>query len=72
MGLKWQDSRAVGEQLFERYDSVNPLSVRRDDLRKWVLDLEDFAGKPEEATEPVLDAIRQAWYEEWKAEYEGG
>jgi FeS assembly protein IscX len=69
MGLNWQDSREIGELLFEKYDSVNPLTVRFTDLRKWVLDLEDFEGKPEGSSEKILEGIQMAWYEEWKDEY---
>ena len=39
------------------------------DLRKWVLDLEDFAGKPSASNEEHLAAIQKAWHEEWKLEY---
>jgi FeS assembly protein IscX len=68
MGLNWNDSQELGELLFEKYDSVNPMTVRFADLRKWVLDLEDFAGKPN-ASEENLAAIQKAWHEEWKLEY---
>jgi len=37
MGLNWNDSQELGELLFEKYDSVNPMTVRFADLRKWVL-----------------------------------
>ena len=69
MGLNWQDSREIGELLFDKYDSVNPLTVRFTDLHKWVLDLEDFEGKPDQSNEKILEAIQMAWHEEWKDEY---
>ena len=69
MGLTWTDSRALGELLFEKYDSVNPNSVKPADLRKWVFDLEDFEGAPDGADEPGLAAIQRAWYEAWEKEY---
>src|SRR4029077_5364791 len=69
MALTWTDSREIGEMLFEKYDTINPLTVRFPDLHKGVLDLEDFAGKPEESNEKRLEAIQMAWYEEWKDEY---
>ncbi len=69
MPLTWQDSREIGELLFEKYDSVNPLTVRFTDLHKWVLDLEDFEDKPDRSNEKILEAIQMAWYEEWKEEY---
>ena len=69
MALTWHDARTIGELLFEKYDTLNPLTVRFTDLHKWVLDLEDFEGKPEQSNEKVLEAIQMAWYDEWKDEY---
>ena len=69
MSLDWTDSRALGELLFERYDTLNPLSVRFTDLHKWVLDLEGFEGAPAGSSEKILEAIQMAWFEEWKDEY---
>ena len=69
MGLNWQNTREIGELLFEKYDTLNPLTVRFTDMHKWVLDLEDFEGKPQESNEKLLEAIQMAWYEEWKDEY---
>jgi FeS assembly protein IscX len=69
MPLTWTDARHIGELLFEKYDTLDPLTVRFTDMHKWVLDLEDFEGKPEESSEKRLEAIQMAWYEEWKDEY---
>ena len=69
MGLKWTDTRQIAELLFERYDSLNPLTVRFTDMHKWVLDLEDFEGNPQESGEKILEAIQMAWYDEWQEEY---
>ena len=72
--MNWTDAREIGEALFERYDTLNPLTVRFTDLHKWVLDLEDFEGKPNESNEKVLEAIQMAWFDEWRDVYgkEGG
>jgi len=69
MGITWTNYREIGELLFERYDSLNPLTVRFTDMHKWVLDLEGFSGLPTESNEKILEAIQMAWYEEWKDEY---
>jgi FeS assembly protein IscX len=69
MGMTWHDSRAIGEALFERYDTLNPLTVRFTDMHKWILDLEDFEGAPEGSNEKLLEAIQMIWYEEWKDAY---
>ena len=67
--MTWHDYREIGEKLFERYDTLNPLSVRFTDMHKWVMDLEGFEGKPDQSNEKILEAIQMAWYEEWQDEY---
>jgi FeS assembly protein IscX len=69
MGLTWTDHEDVAELLFEKYDTLDPLTVRFTDMHRWILDLEDFEGKPEESNEGRLEAIQMAWYELWKEEY---
>lgn len=69
MSLTWQNPRELGELLFERYDTLDPLTVRFTDLHKWVLDLEGFDGAPDGSSERILEAIQMAWYDEWKDEY---
>jgi FeS assembly protein IscX len=72
MSIGWNDYRQIGEALLDKYDTLNPLSVRFTDMHKWILDLEDFDGKPGDSNEKVLEAIQMAWYEEWKDEYGEG
>ena len=69
MPLTWHDARPIGELLFEKYDTFDPLKARFTELHKWVIDLPEFVGKPEESSEKLLEAIQMAWYEEWKDEY---
>lgn len=69
MALDWTDYREIGLRLFEKYDTLNPLTVRFSDMHKWILDLEDFQGKPTDSNEKRLEAIQMAWYEEWKDEF---
>ncbi len=69
MGLTWTDYRELGEMLFQKYDTLDPLTVRYTDMYKWILDLEGFEGKPDGSTEKYLEAIQMAWYEDWKDIY---
>jgi FeS assembly protein IscX len=69
MALGWHDIQEIAERLFEKYDTLDPLTVRFTDMHKWILDLEDFEGKAEESNEKILEAIQMAWYEEWQDEY---
>ena len=69
MPLTWQDSRAIGELLFEKFGDLDPLTVRFTDLHKSVTELPDFADDPKTSNERILEAIQMAWYDEWKDEY---
>ena len=69
MGLNWNDFREIGEMLFEKYDTLDPLTVRFTDMKKWILDLEGFEGKPDDSNEKLLEAVQMAWYEDWKDIY---
>jgi FeS assembly protein IscX len=69
--VKWQDSEDIGIALYEKYPSVDPLTVRFTDLRQKVLDLDAFDDDPKTSNEPKLEAIQMAWYEEWKDNNQG-
>jgi len=69
MGLKWTDTREIGERLFERFGDKDPLTVRFTDLHNWVTEMEDFDDDPKKSNEKVLEAIQMVWYEEWKDEF---
>jgi len=62
--MKWTDAEDIGIALFERFPSVDPLTVRFTDLREKVLQLEGFDDDPNASNEPRLEAIQMAWYEE--------
>ena len=64
--MKWQDSEDIGLALYEKYPSVDPLTVRFIDLRTKILELDGFDDDPKTSNEPKLEAIQMAWYEEWK------
>jgi FeS assembly protein IscX len=69
VGLNWNNSREIGEALFERFGELNPLTVRFTDLHQWVLEIEGFEGQPNQSNEKILEAIQMAWYDEWQDEY---
>jgi FeS assembly protein IscX len=69
MPLTWQDSRAIGEALFEKFGALDPLTVRFTDLHQWVTELPDFAADSKKSNERILEAIQMAWYDEWQSEY---
>jgi FeS assembly protein IscX len=66
VGLKWENSREIGEALFDKFGDLDPLTVRFTDLHKWVTELDDFDDDPKASNEKRLEAIQMVWYEEWK------
>lgn len=66
--MNWNDFRDIGELLCKTWQA-QPLSVRFTDLHKWVLELDNFEGKPEASNEKILEAIQMAWFDEWQDEH---
>jgi FeS assembly protein IscX len=64
--VKWTDSEDIAIALYEKFVSVDPLTVRFTDLREKVTQLDGFDDDPKASNEPKLEAIQMAWYEEWK------
>ena len=62
--MTWVDAEGIGIALFEKFPSIDPLTVRFTDLREKVLQLEGFDDDPNASNEPRLEAIQMAWYEE--------
>ena len=62
--MKWVDTRDVAIALLERYQDVDPRSVRFTDLHRWVTELPDFDDDPKRSGEKILEAIQGAWIEE--------
>jgi FeS assembly protein IscX len=64
--VKWLDAEDIAIGLYEKFPSIDPLTVRFTDLRQKVLELDGFDDDPKTSNEPKLEAIQMAWYEEWK------
>ncbi|SPA47084.1 Fe-S cluster assembly protein IscX [Cupriavidus taiwanensis] len=62
--MKWTDTYAIAEALYDKFPHVDPAGVRFTDLRRWVLELDGFADDPARSGEKILEAIQQAWIEE--------
>ncbi len=65
MGLKWIDSLELAIALQEAHPDVDPRELRFTDLREWVLALPSFEDDPAHCGERILEAIQQAWIDEW-------
>ena len=64
--MRWTDAETIGMTLYEKFPSIDPLTVRFTDLRDKVTQLEGFDDDPKNSNESKLEAIQMAWYEEWK------
>ncbi|GMB64320.1 protein IscX [Pectobacterium parmentieri] len=46
MGLKWTDSRAIGEALYDQFPDLDPRTVRFTDMHQWICELDEFDDRP--------------------------
>ena len=60
--LNWSDADEIGFQLSEKFPDLDPLTVRFEDLRQRVMDLENFDDTAA-SSENILEAIQMAWLE---------
>ena len=65
-GLSWSDADDIGIELYEQHPNIDPLSLRFTELRRMVIELKGFDDDPAKSSEPILEAIQMAWYDEWK------
>ncbi|NOT28763.1 MAG: Fe-S cluster assembly protein IscX [Acidobacteria bacterium] len=63
--MTWLDAEDIGIALWEKFPTIDPLTVRFTDLREKVLQLDGFDDDPKLSNEPKLEAIQMAWHEEW-------
>jgi FeS assembly protein IscX len=72
--ITWSDHEDIAMSLYERFgaefDEGKIYRIRFTDLHKWVLELPDFVGKPEESSEGHLEQIQSAWVYEWRSHQE--
>ncbi len=64
--IEWKDAGEIGIQLQEKFPEIEPYSVRFTDLHKYVTELPGFVGDPMKSTEPQLEAIQTAWFDEYE------
>jgi len=62
--MKWTDSLAIAESLYDKYPEIDPKTIRFTDLMEWVLELEGFDDAPHKCGEKILEAIQLAWIDE--------
>lgn len=68
--IDWKDIEDIAISLYERFGDDFTESkiyrIRFTDLHKWVLEIPNFVGKPEDSNEDILEQIQAAWVYEWR------
>lgn len=64
--MKWTDSQAIAETLYDRNPDLDPKTVRFTDMHQWICELEGFDDVPENSNEKILEAILLYWLDEYE------
>jgi FeS assembly protein IscX len=68
--IRWTDYEDIAMKLYERFgDEFTEAKIYRvgfTELLEWVLQIPNFAGTREEATEGHLEMIQSSWVHEWR------
>ena len=62
--LKWVDTLDIAIELSEKHADIDPQWINFVDLRKLVVELEDFDDIPDKVNEKILESIQQNWIKE--------
>ena len=62
--LKWVDTLDIAIELSEKHPDIDPQWINFVDLRKLVVELEDFDDQPDKVNEKILESIQQNWIKE--------
>lgn len=59
--MKWLDIEDIAEALEEKFPNEDIISIRFTELKRKVLDLEEFDDDEKYCNEKILEAIQAAW-----------
>ncbi|UIP91632.1 Fe-S cluster assembly protein IscX [Wolbachia pipientis] len=62
--MKWLDIEDIAEALEEKFPNEDIISIRFTELKRKVLDLEEFDDDEKYCNEKILEAIQGAWIAE--------
>lgn len=62
--LKWVDTLDIAIELSEKHPDIDPQWINFVDLRRLVVELEDFDDIPDKVNEKILESIQQNWIKE--------
>lgn len=64
--MKWTDTRLIAETLYDTHPDTDPRTIRFTRLRELILALPDFDDDPARSGEKILEAVQQAWIDEYE------
>ncbi|UIP92707.1 Fe-S cluster assembly protein IscX [Wolbachia endosymbiont of Anopheles demeilloni] len=62
--MKWLDIEDIAEALEEKFSNEDIISIRFTELKRKVLDLEEFDDDEKYCNEKILEAIQATWIAE--------
>ena len=62
--LKWVDTLDIAIELSEKHPDIDPQWINFVDLRKLVVELQDFDDVPDKVNEKILESLQQNWIKE--------
>jgi FeS assembly protein IscX len=64
--LTWDNADELGVLLSQKHIELTPLSVPYSEVQRYAAELPGFKDDPANLTEGKLEAIRNAWHEEFQ------
>ena len=64
MQYEWSNINDIAIELSEKFPDIDPQWINFVDLRKLVVELEDFDDIPDKVNEKILESIQQNWIKE--------
>jgi FeS assembly protein IscX len=61
--MKWLDIEDIAESLEEKFSDEDIMRIRFTDLKRKIMNLEDFDDDEKLCNEKILEAVQAAWLE---------
>ena len=66
MKWTWRDVEEIAVALAKGHPGLDPLGVSLPELKRLVLELPEFGDDGDAGTDPILESIQAAWYDEFE------
>ncbi len=61
--MDWLDIEDIAELLHEKYPEQDIYSLKFTNLKKMIMELEDFEGEEHKCNEKILESVQGMWFE---------